>query len=378
MKYTKMSTAAVLAMTMPVLAGCSLSSTGASPTASGAKVSGASATGAKGSGSTGSGGAVSNKNVVLVTHDSWAVPKPVLAAFTKETGYKVTVRASGDAGQLSNSLVLTKGNPTGDVVFGVDNTFASRVAKAGVLDPYSPKLPSGAAKYALTGEAAPVLTPIDFSDVCVNVDDAWFKAKGKTPPTGLDDLTKPAYKGLFVSPGAATSSPGMAFLLATIAKYGDSKQDGWQQYWKKLMANGTKLTSGWSDAWGVDYTAGGGNGSRPIVLSYNTSPADTVKAGKSTTSALMNTCFQEQEYAGVLKGGKNAAGAKAFIQFMLGKTFQAAMPANMYVFPVDASVALPAGWKSYVKTPAKPLSIPATQISDQRDTWITQWQNATS
>ncbi|MEO8748975.1 MAG: hypothetical protein ABI384_01140, partial [Allobranchiibius sp.] len=90
MKYTKMSTAAVLAMTMPVLAGCSLSSTGASPTASGAKVSGASTTGAKGSGSTGSVGAVTNKNVVLVTHDSWAVPKPVLAAFTKETGYKVT------------------------------------------------------------------------------------------------------------------------------------------------------------------------------------------------------------------------------------------------------------------------------------------------
>ncbi len=354
MKYTTMSIAALL--TVPVLAGCSLSGgdTAASPKAS---------------------GSAPPKNVVLVTHDSWAVPKPVLAAFTKQTGYTVTVRASGDAGQLSNSLVLTKGDPTGDVVFGVDNTFASRVAKAGVLEAYSPQLPAGAEKYAVTGEAASMLTPIDFSDVCVNVDNAWFKAKGKTPPTSLDDLTKPAYKGLFVSPGAATSSPGMAFLLATIAKYGES---GWQPYWKKLMANDTKLTSGWSDAWGVDYTSGGGKGSRPIVLSYNTSPADTVKAGKSTTSALTNTCFQQQEYAGVLKGAKNSSGAKAFVQFMLGKTFQAALPDNMYVFPVDKTVALPTGWKSYVKTPEKPLSLPAAQISDQRDTWIKQWQDTTS
>lgn len=361
MKHTTMSVCALL--TVPVLAGCA--------------VGGGSSTGSSGSSGSTSSGSSTNKNVVLVTHDSWSVPKPVLAAFTKETGYKVTVRASGDAGQLSNSLVLTKGNPTGDVVFGVDNTFASRVAKAGVLTPYSPTLPAGAQKYALTGDAAPVLTPIDYSDVCVNVDNAWFKRKNKAAPTSLDDLTKPAYKGLFVTPGAATSSPGMAFLLATIAKYGEGKQNGWRSYWKKLMANGTKLTSGWSDAWGVDYTSGGGNGNRPIVLSYNTSPADTVKAGKSTTSALMNTCFQEQEYAGVLKGAKNTAGAQAFIRFMLGKTFQAAMPANMYVFPVDRAVALPAGWTSYVKTPAKPLSIPATQISAHRDQWIQQWQDTT-
>ncbi len=323
----------------------------------------------------GGGGSATSKTVVLVTHDSWTVPKGVLAQFTKQTGYQVTVHASGDAGQLSNSLVLTKGNPTGDVTFGIDNTFASRVAKSGALASYSPTLPSGAGRYAVPGAAGRMLTPIDFSDVCVNVDNAWFTAHHRTPPANLADLTKPAYKNLFVSPGAATSSPGMAFLLATIATYGES---GWQGYWQKLKSAGTKLTSGWNDAWSVDYTAGGGKGSRPIVLSYNTSPADTVTGGRSTTTALQNTCFQEQEYAGVLKGAKNTAGAQAFIRFMLSKPFQSAMPDNMYVFPVDRTVALPAGWTSYVKTPSKPLTVAPAEIDAKRDTWIRQWQDVTS
>ncbi|WP_460467057.1 thiamine ABC transporter substrate-binding protein [Calidifontibacter terrae] len=308
----------------------------------------------------------------LVTHDSWVAPKPLLAEFTKATGYEVKVVASGDAGKLANSIVLTKGNPVGDVTFGIDNTFATRVSGSGALTPYAAKLPAGADKYALTdAKAAKDLTPIDFGDVCVNVDDTWFTKHKVTPPASLDDLIKPAYKGLFVTPGAATSSPGMAFLLATIAKYGES---GWQGYWTKLMANGAKITSGWSDAWSVDYTAGGGNGARPIVLSYDSSPADT----KTKSSALLNTCLRSVEYAGVLQGAKNPAGAKAFIDFMLGKSFQSALPANMYVFPVDPTVGLPAEWKTAVKVPSKPLNVDPATITAKRDGWLRQWQDVTT
>lgn len=326
--------------------------------------------------SSGGSSAPKQTTVRLVTHDSFVAPKELLAQFTKETGYQVQVLASGDAGKLANSVVLAKGNPTGDVVFGIDNTFASRVVDAGALTPYtSAKLPQGADKYALTGDAAKSLTPIDFGDVCVNVDDAWFAAHKKAKPNSLDDLTKPEYKDLFVTPGAATSSPGMAFLLATIAKYGDN---GWQDYWKKLKANGVKVTSGWSDAWSVDYTAGGGKGSRPIVLSYNTSPADTVKDGKATTSALTDSCFRQVEYAGVLKGAKNEPGARAFIDFLLGKTFQASMPANMYVFPVDPAVAIPAEWKAAVTVPDKTLAVDPAKITANRDKWLREWQDTVS
>src|SRR3954471_16563119 len=211
-----------------------------------------------------------SKTVVVATHDSWAMSKKVLGEFTDRTGYHVRIEPNGDAGQLTNKLVLTKGSPIADMTYGIDNTFASRAVDEGVLADYTPRRqPVGAAAYALPDRAeAAALTPVDYGDVCVNIDDAWFRKHRLAPPRTLDDLVRPAYRDLFVTPGAATSSPGLAFLLATVARYGD----GWPAYWRKLMANGAKLTSGWSDAYEVDFTAGGGHGDRPLVLSYASSP----------------------------------------------------------------------------------------------------------
>lgn len=346
------------ALACVALAGCSLGSSSGGTTSSAA------------------GSSPAAKTVTLVTHDSWAADKALLAKFTAATGYTVKVLASGDAGQLANKLVLTKANPTGDVTFGVDNTFATRVVSSGALQAYSStKLPATAKRFELPGAGATDLTPVDFGDVCVNVDTAWFAKKKLTPPASLDDLLKPEYRNLFVTPAASSSSPGMAFLLATIGQKGESR---WQDYWKKLMANGAKLTSGWSDAWNVDYTAGGGNGSRPIVLSYNTSPADTIKDGKATTAALLDTCFQQVEYAGVLKGAKNPAGAEAFVDFMLGDDFQKALPEAMYVFPINTTLPLPATWQQAAKVPASTIEVAPEAITKNRDQWLREWQDVTS
>jgi thiamine transport system substrate-binding protein len=285
------------------------------------------------------------------------------------------VQTNGDAGSLTNKLVLTKGSPIADVVYGIDNTFATRALAAGVLAKYrSPAVTT--TQYDIPS-GADYLTPIDWGDVCVNVDDAWFSKHNLTPPATLDDLIKPAYKHLFVAPGAATSSPGFAFLLATIAKYGDN---GWQPYWKKLMSNGLKLTSGWSDAFEVDYTAGGGNGDRPIVVSYNSDPVFSIPKGGTTptTHALLDTCFQQVEYAGVLAGAKNPAGAEAFINFLASRPFQESLPDNMYVFPVDPGATLPAAWAKWAKPATNPLSVPAAQITANRQEWLTQWSDITS
>ena len=319
-----------------------------------------------------------SKTVTLVTHESWAPDKAVMDEFTKQTGYTVKVSKSGDAGTLANKLVLAKNNPTGDVVFGIDNTFASRVTKEGVLEPYTSKAAAASTStYDLPdGQGKGVLSPIDTASVCVNVDDAWFTKNNKKKPASLDDLTKPEYRNLMVAPGASSSSPGMAFFLATVGKYGEN---GWKPYWTKLMSNGLKLTSGWSDAWNVDYTAGEGKGSRPIVVSYDSSPAFTVdKAGTSTTSALGNTCFRSNEYAGVIKGAKNPEGAKAFIDFMNGKSFQKSLPNSMYVFPVDSSVELPPEWAKTVKPAEKTIDVSPAQIDEKRQTWLTQWKDVTS
>jgi thiamine transport system substrate-binding protein len=324
----------------------------------------------------GAGAAVGTKTVVVASHDSWAMSKAVLHAFTAKTGYTVRVQPNGDAGELTNKLVLTKSSPIADMAYGIDNTFASRAVDAGILAGYTPPGEAASAhRFAVTGSGAKELTPIDYGDVCVNADDAWFRKHGTKPPRTLDDLTRPAYRGLFVTPGAATSSPGLAFLLATIARYGD----GWPAYWKRLMANGARLTAGWSDAWNVDYTAGGGHGDRPLVLSYASSIPDTIPKGASrpTTHALLDTCFRQVEYAGVLAGARNPAGAKAFIDFMSQRRFQEALPANMYVYPVDAAAALPATWQRFAKVAPKPFTVPPAQIAAHRDGWLRRWGDVT-
>jgi thiamine transport system substrate-binding protein len=313
--------------------------------------------------------------VVLVTHESFVMSDELIAQFEEESGYDLEIKASGDAGALTNKLVLTKDNPTGDAVFGIDNTFGSRAVDEGVLEPYGAELPEGAEEYALEGDDEQQLTPVDTGNVCVNVDDTWFAAEGLEPPATLEDLTEPAYADLFVTPGATTSSPGLAFLLATIAEYGGA----WPDYWSRLLDNGAKLTEGWTDAYQVDFTQGGGGGDRPIVLSYDSSPAFTVDGeGGTTTSALLETCFRQVEYAGVLAGADNPVGAQALVDFMVGPDFQAALPEAMYVFPVDASAPLPPDWAEFAVQPESPYVVDPAEVAANRDAWLTEWSDVTS
>lgn len=313
--------------------------------------------------------------VVLATHESFNLPEELQQQFTEETGFELEVRASGDAGALTNKLVLSQDNPIADAAFGVDNTFASRAIDEGVFSPYAPDLPDGAEAFELPGDDQDALTPVDTGNVCLNVDTTWFEKEGLEPPATLDDLTKPAYRDLLVVPGAATSSPGMAFLLATIAEYGE----GWQDYWTDLMANGAELTPGWSEAYQARFTQGGGEGDRPIVVSYDSSPAFTVaEDGTSTTAALLDTCFRQVEYVGVLAGAENPEGAEALVDFLLTDEVQAALPEAMYVFPVSDAVELPADWAKHAQQPETPYSVDPAEISANRDEWLREWSDITS
>ncbi|AXH98039.1 thiamine ABC transporter substrate-binding protein [Ornithinimicrobium avium] len=313
--------------------------------------------------------------VTLVTHDSFALPDDLIAQFEADTGYDLQIQLSGDAGQLTNQLVLTAGSPIGDVAFGIDNTFAGRAIDNDVLTPYTPaRLPRSAKEHALEGGDAAYLTPVDFGDVCVNVDDVWFANQGMMPPASLNDLLKPEYEDLFVTPGATTSSPGMSFLLATIGEFGPGQ---WQPYWEDLMANGAKITSGWTDAYTVDFTAGGGDGDRPIVLSYSSSPPFTIPEGgwQPTTSALLDTCFRQTEYAGVLDGTDNPQGAQAVIDWLVSPAVQAVIPDSMYMYPVDGRAPLPDLWAQFAPLAEEPIVVPARQIEEERQTWLQEWSD---
>jgi thiamine transport system substrate-binding protein len=313
--------------------------------------------------------------VVLVTHDSWKLPPDLIEEWEDTSGYDLIVRKSGDTGTLTNKLVLTKGSPTGDVVFGIDNTFASRALSAEVFANNSIQLPTGAATYELP-QGTNKLVPIDNANVCVNVDLNWFAKRGLPPPTSLDDLTKSQYRGLLVVPGATTSSPGLAFMLATIDEYGAD----WLNYWQSLLNNGVKITSGWSDAYFVDFTATSADGTRPIVISYDSSPAFTPSEDgkRTTTAAVPNTCIRQVEYAGVLADANNPEGAASFIEFLLSAKTQAALPTNMFVFPVRQGVRLPTDWAKFARQPENPRVADPDQIDDKRESWLRSWAHLTS
>jgi thiamine transport system substrate-binding protein len=318
----------------------------------------------------------SGGTVTLVTHDSFAVPDGVLADFTKATGLTVKVVQQGDAGALVNQLVLTKDAPLGDAVFGIDNTFGSRALSQGVVTaaPLSSPALADAKKHALAGDTTGALTAIDYGDVCLNVDHRWFAAKGLAEPVTLTDLTKPQYKDLLVVPNPVTSSPGFAFLLATIGAFGT---DGWQGYWKALKANGLQVANGWTDAYETDFSGGGGNGSRPVVLSYSSSPPVTIPDGgtEPTTGALLDTCFRQTEYAGVLTGAKNPTGAAQLVDFLLSDEVQASIPDQMYMYPVSTSVQLPAEWASFAPLADTPFDVPPADIAAHRSDWLQQWSD---
>lgn len=315
--------------------------------------------------------------LVVVSHDSFAVSEEVLKDFESANNAKVQILKSGDAGSALNKAILAgASNPPGDLFFGVDNTFLSRALKQDLFAPYKPNGADAVADaYKLDPEFR--LTPIDFGDVCLNYDKAWFKTKNIAPPQTLDDLTKPEYRGLLVVENPATSSPGLAFLLATVGAYGDKYLD----FWKQLRANDVAISEGWEDAYYTQSTWSG-KGERPIVVSYATSPAAEVyfSEGKLTEPPTGNVlgdsaCFRQIEFAGVFKNAKQPELARKFLDFMLTPRFQEDIPLQMFVFPVNPNAKLPDFYK-FAETPAKPAEVAADAIDANREQWIKEWTQA--
>lgn len=312
--------------------------------------------------------ATESTTLTVVTHDSFSLPDELKAQFAAETGYDVSYITPGDSASLVNQLVLTKDSPLGDVVFGIDNTLASRASSEGILiDYHSDALPAASEQFSATE-----LTPIDYGDVCVNADKVWFDEHDLDVPTTLDDLAKPEYKDLLVVSSPASSSPGLAFLIATVG----AKQDGWLDYWRALQDNGLKITSGWTEAYHTDFSGADGEGPRPLVLSYATSPAFTIEGDTSTTEALLGTCFRQIEYAGILSGAQNEIGAGKFIDFLLSPEVQASIPESMYMYPAVTETPLPEEWVKFAPLATQPIVVSPEDIDQHRVEWLREWSEA--
>ena len=292
--------------------------------------------------------------VTLLAYDSFTPAEGIFDAFEKQTGAKVKVVTGGDSGSLISKAILTAGNPEGDVLWGVDNTTLSRAEGARLLDSYE---------------------PVDEGDVCVNYDKQWYASRGITPPASLDDLVKPVYRGQLVVQDPVNSSPGLAFLMASVAKYGD----GWRQWWAQLKENKVRIAADWTAAYTVDFSGSSGKGKYPLVVSYGSSPpAEVLYAAtpidEPPTGVIESTCFRQTEYVGVLRGTRNPGLARALVDYLLDVPFQESMPLSLFVFPVNPQAKLPDLFARFAVRAASPLTLDPAVIAANRDKWLDEWR----
>jgi thiamine transport system substrate-binding protein len=318
-----------------------------------------------------------SRELTVMTHDSFAASEAVIQAFEAKYDVKVKFLSAGDAGSALNKAILSKDNLLADVFYGVDNTFLSRALDEGIFQAYdSPLLARIPAEFQLDAQKRAL--PVDYGDVCLNYDKAYFAGKGLTPPQSLEDLLKPEYKGLLVVENPATSSPGLAFLLATIGHFG---ADSYLDYWKGLRTNDVRVVDGWDTAYNKEFSAFGG--SRPIVVSYSSSPpfeviySDPPVSEPSTAVVTANgSCFRQIEFVGILKGSKHRDLAQKWVDFMLSVQFQEDMPLQMYVFPVNQEAKLSEQFTKFLAEPVNPAVVAPDEIAANREKWVQAWTEA--
>ena len=325
----------------------------------------------------GPGGQTSDEPAVvrLMTHDSFDISAELIANFEAESGLNVEIFKAGDGGEMLNKAILAKDAPLADVMFGVDNTFLSRALENDIFLPYeSPVLAEISDELELDPEYR--ISPVDYGDICLNYDVAWFENAQLSPPDSLEDLADPLYAGLTVVQNAATSTPGLGFLLATIERFGE---DGYLDYWRQLVANDVLVVDGWEQAYYSYFTAAS-DGDRPIVVSYASSPvaemyyAEEPPASAPTAAVIAEgTCFRQIEFAGILRGTEAEEGARLLIDFILDQQFQEDIPLKMFVFPANETAVLPEIFQEYGRVADAPAQMDPIRIAENRENWIQAW-----
>ncbi len=321
------------------------------------------------------------RTLTIITHDSFSVSAELVSRFEEENNVRLVFIQGGDTGSALNRLILTSVNsktPEADVFYGLDNTFLSRALEQNLFEPYQPEgLENIPDEFKLDPEF--FVVPIDFGDVCINYDRAYFSERGIALPGSLQDLTKPEYEGLLVVENPATSSPGLAFMLATIAEFGE---DAWLDWWQTMKVNQVAIVSDWETAYYNNFSGSSGKGPQPMVVSYASSPAAELIYAETTlsespTASLVapGMCWRQVEFAGILNNTPNRDLAEKFIDFLLTKEFQEDMPMQMFVFPVLPAAELPEDFITASQLPEAVGSLNSALIAAYRDTWINEWAN---
>ena len=316
------------------------------------------------------GAAAQGSELRVLVHNSFSLPKPMLAKFESDNNVKLSIIKAGDAGEMLNKLILTRAQPIADVVFGIDNTLVSKALAANILDPIGGPLGQPSATLPL----ASGVVPVDYGFVALNYDKAWFVKSGLALPKSLLELTQPAYRNLVAVQHPATSSTGFAFMLASIAGLGEEAAFDW---WGQMRANGVKVTKGWSEAYYTEFSRNGGT--RPIVVSYASSPAAEVfyskeKITESPTASLFlkGGVFRQVEGVALIKGGQQREAALRFITFLRSGPAQEALQTSMWMAPAESSISRPEVMR-HAPEPAAFDAMANDAIASKGADWVLRW-----
>ena len=315
-------------------------------------------------------------SLIVLTHDSFDIGEEVIAQFEEDNIATVSIQKSGDSGEALNRAILEKGNPSGDLLYGVDNTFLTKALREDIFIKYeSSRMEDVPSQFVLDDTFH--VSPVDYGYVNINYDIAYLEEHGLTPPKTLEELTGEEWKGRLVVQNPATSSPGLAFLIATVSYFGEDDDYDYLDFWADLKENDLVVKDGWSDAYYTNFSQY--DGDQPLVLSYATSPAAELyfSEGAYSTPPTGNmlvdkATFLQIEGIGILKGTQNEKLAQKFIDFVLDTPFQEDIPARMFVYPVNSKAVAPDFFK-YAEVPTLPSDIDADTIDENRDEWIDSW-----
>jgi len=317
-----------------------------------------------------------DNELVIMTHDSFDISEAVIQEFELANDATVVIQKAGDAGEALVRAILEKGNPSADLLYGIDNTYLGRALDQDIFDTYEPDLLDTVPARFILDDTGHV-TPIDYGYVNLNYDVAALAELGLSPPTTLEELTTSAWEGQLVVQNPASSSPGLAFLIATVDYFGEDDNYDYLDFWRDLKENGLLVKDGWSDAYYTDFTPYGGD--RSLVVSYATSPAAEVFFAATpidvppTGNVLIDKAtFLQIEGIGILKGANSKNLAKKFIDYALGLRFQEDFPDKMFVYPVNEDAETPDFFK-FAEEPTRPADISAREIGEKRESWIQAW-----
>ena len=316
------------------------------------------------------------RELKVLTHDSFDIGDEVVKEFEAANNAKVVIFKAGDAGEMLNRAILEKGNPSADVLYGIDNTYLTRALREGIFVAYESPLLAKVPKHLVLDDTFHV-SPVDYGYVNINYDKEYLASNGLTPPTTLEELTGPKWKGKLVVENPPTSSPGLAFLIATISYFGEDDDYDYLDFWADLRANDVLVKDGWSDAYYTDFTKYGGD--RPLVVSYATSPAAEVFFSEGayteppTGNVLVDRAtFLQIEGVGILRGTGVMDLAQRFIDYALDTRFQEDIPSRMFVYPVNGEAQTPDFFR-FAQVPTLPADVAPATIDEKRDEWIGAW-----